>query len=122
MNIFNNAFYALAEKKQETPYLVEGDNEDDYEPALRITTEKSFDESSVIKAVRIRIKDNGTGIKKEILDKIFQPFFTTKPTGKGTGLGLSLSYDMIKAQGGDIIVSSEEGEGAEFIIELPMEE
>ncbi len=122
LNIFNNAFYAMAEKKQEMPYLIGADSDNDYEPALHITTEKCFDESAVIKAVRIKIKDNGTGIKKDILDKIFQPFFTTKPTGKGTGLGLSLSYDMIKAQGGDILVNSEEGEGTEFIIELPVKE
>jgi signal transduction histidine kinase len=65
------------------------------------------------------VKDNGNGIPKKILGKIFQPFFTTKPTGQGTGLGLSLSYDIIKAHGGEIKVESKEGEGSEFIIMLP---
>jgi two-component system, NtrC family, sensor kinase len=71
-------------------------------------------------AVEIRVKDNGNGIPKKALDKIFQPFFTTKPTGQGTGLGLSLSYDIVKAHGGEIKVKSEEGEGSEFMIHLPL--
>ena len=66
------------------------------------------------------MKDNGNGIPKSILDKIFQPFFTTKPTGQGTGLGLSLSYDIIKAHGGEIKVKTNEGEFAEFIVLLPL--
>ena len=70
--------------------------------------------------MEIRVKDNGNGIPQKVLDKIFQPFFTTKPTGQGTGLGLSLSYDIIKAHGGEIKVETKEGEGAEFIIQLPM--
>ncbi len=70
--------------------------------------------------VEIRIGDNGNGIPKDILDKIFQPFFTTKPTGEGTGLGLSLSYDIVtKVHGGEIKIESKEGEGAEFVITLP---
>jgi signal transduction histidine kinase len=69
--------------------------------------------------VEIRIEDNGNGIAKNIVDKIFQPFFTTKPTGQGTGLGLSLAYDIIKAHGGEIKVKTNEGEGSEFTIELP---
>jgi signal transduction histidine kinase len=68
--------------------------------------------------VEIRIKDNGPGIPSNIINKIFQPFFTTKPTGQGTGLGLSLSYDIIKAHGGEIKVETKEGEGADFIIIL----
>ena len=64
-------------------------------------------------------KDNGNGIPQKVVDKIFQPFFTTKPTGEGTGLGLSLSYDIIKAHGGEIKVETKEGEGSEFIIQLP---
>jgi signal transduction histidine kinase len=70
--------------------------------------------------VEIKVADNGNGISQKVLDKIFQPFFTTKPTGQGTGLGLSLSYDIItKGHGGDIKVETREGEGAEFIIQLP---
>ncbi len=69
--------------------------------------------------VEIRVKDNGNGIPQKVLDKIFQPFFTTKPTGQGTGLGLSLSYDIIKAHGGEIKVETTEGDGSEFIIQLP---
>jgi signal transduction histidine kinase len=69
--------------------------------------------------VLISVKDNGNGIPEKLLDKIFQPFFTTKPTGEGTGLGLSLSYDIIKAHGGELKVETKEGEGAEFIIYLP---
>ena len=66
----------------------------------------------------IVVKDNGNGIPQKVVDKIFQPFFTTKPTGQGTGLGLSLSYDIIKAHGGEIKVESKEGEGSEFIVQL----
>jgi two-component system NtrC family sensor kinase len=66
----------------------------------------------------ISIKDNGNGIPQNILDKIFQPFFTTKPAGQGTGLGLSLSYDIVKAHGGELKVQAQEGEGSEFIIQL----
>jgi two-component system, NtrC family, sensor kinase len=65
------------------------------------------------------VKDNGNGIPQKVVDKIFQPFFTTKPTGHGTGLGLSLSYDIVKAHGGEIKVETKEGEQVEFIIELP---
>ncbi len=68
----------------------------------------------------ITVKDNGNGIPQNIVDKIFQPFFTTKPTGQGTRLGLSLSYDIIKAHGGEIKVETKEGEGAEFVIQLPV--
>ena len=70
--------------------------------------------------VEIGVKDNGNGIPKKVLDKIFQPFFTTKPTGAGTGLGLSLSYDIVKAHGGEIQVQTKEGEYAMFIIQLPI--
>ena len=70
--------------------------------------------------IEIRVTDNGNGIPQKIVDKIFQPFFTTKPTGQGTGLGLSLSYDIIKAHGGQIKVETKEGEGSEFIIQLPV--
>ncbi len=69
--------------------------------------------------VVISVTDNGNGIPQKVLDKIFQPFFTSKPTGQGTGLGLSLSYDIVKAHGGEIKVETKEGEGSEFIIQLP---
>src|SRR6476469_3233885 len=69
--------------------------------------------------IEIKVSDNGTGIPQKVVDKIFQPFFTTKPTGQGTGLGLSLSYDIIKAHGGMIRVETREGEGSEFVLQLP---
>ena len=69
----------------------------------------------------LRVSDNGNGIPAKLLDKIFQPFFTTKPTGQGTGLGLSLAYDIIKAHGGEIKVETKEGEGSEFIVQLPIQ-
>ncbi|MFQ3174664.1 MAG: two-component system NtrC family sensor kinase [Flavobacterium sp.] len=70
--------------------------------------------------MEVSVKDNGNGIPKTALDKIFQPFFTTKPTGQGTGLGLSLSYDIVKAHGGELKVETKENEGSEFIIVLPI--
>ena len=70
--------------------------------------------------IEIAVKDNGNGIPKKVLDKIFQPFFTTKPTGQGTGLGLSLAYDIIKTHGGELKVDTEEGKGANFIISIPL--
>jgi two-component system, NtrC family, sensor kinase len=105
LNLINNAFYAVTEQKKQT-----GDN---YEPFVSVTTKKLNGE------VEIRVKDNGNGIPKKNLDKIFLPFFTTKPTGKGTGLGLSLAYDIVKAHGGELKVETKEGEGSEFIIQLP---
>lgn len=105
LNLITNAFYAVNEKKKTA---AEG-----YEPVVTISTKK------LPAAVEIRVKDNGTGIAKEIVDKIFQPFFTTKPTGQGTGLGLSLSYDIVKAHGGEIQVESGAGEGTTFSILLP---
>jgi len=84
-----------------------------YEPTVSVSTRKLGDK------IEIDIKDNGCGIPQKIVDKIFQPFFTTKPTGQGTGLGLSLSYDIIKAHGGEIKVSSREGEFTAFHIILP---
>ncbi len=85
-----------------------------YEPTVILTTAKHNGN------VEIKVKDNGIGIPQKILDKIFQPFFTTKPTGQGTGLGLSLAYDIVKAHGGEIKVQSKEGEGSEFIVQLPV--
>ena len=86
----------------------------DYEPTVSVSTNKLSDK------VEIRVKDNGNGIPGKVLDKIFQPFFTTKPTGQGTGLGLSLGYDIVKAHGGELKVETKEGEGSEFIIQLPI--
>ena len=106
LNLYNNAFYAVTEKKTQHP--------DGYEPTVSVTTKKIGDR------VEIRVKDNGNGIPPKVVDKIFQPFFTTKPTGQGTGLGLSLSYDIIKAHGGEITMNTVEGEFTEFTIQLPM--
>jgi two-component system, NtrC family, sensor kinase len=106
LNLYNNAFYAVTEKAKQQP--------NGYEPTISVTTKKLNNK------VEITVKDNGNGIPQKVIDKIFQPFFTTKPTGVGTGLGLSLSYDIIKAHGGEIKVSTKEGEGSEFIIQLPI--
>jgi|GEM_PF-1035965 len=105
LNLINNAFYAVTEKKKQ--------NEDGYEPVVTVSTKKQNAK------VEIKVTDNGTGIPQKNRDKIFQPFFTTKPTGQGTGLGLSLSYDIVKAHGGDLVVESTEGSGTSFRIILP---
>jgi signal transduction histidine kinase len=84
-----------------------------YEPTVTVTTKRMGDK------IEIMVADNGNGIPQNIIDKIFQPFFTTKPTGQGTGLGLSLSYDIIKAHGGELNVQTKEGEGSQFYIILP---
>ena len=104
INLFNNAFYAVSEKKKVA--------EDNYEPVVSVATKRVDDK------VEIHVKDNGTGIPQKVVDKIFQPFFTTKPTGQGTGLGLSLSYDVVKAHGGEIKVETKERDGSHFIIQL----
>jgi len=105
LNLYNNAFYAISEKKKQ--------HTESYEPTILMSTNKADNK------IEIRVVDNGNGIPQKILDKIFQPFFTTKPTGQGTGLGLSLSYDIVKAHGGEIKVESHEGEGTEFVVTLP---
>ncbi|MES1224177.1 MAG: HAMP domain-containing sensor histidine kinase, partial [Bacteroidota bacterium] len=105
LNLYNNAFYAVSEKEHLSPEGV-------YEPTVWVSTKKIGDK------VLISVKDNGNGIPQKIIDKIFQPFFTTKPTGQGTGLGLSLSYDIVKAHGGEIKVETKEGEGTKFIVYL----
>ena len=110
LNLITNAFYAVAEKKK-SPHPLKGGVE--YQPTVSVKTKKTGNR------VEIKVKDNGNGIPQQVLDKIFQPFFTTKPTGQGTGLGLSLSYDIVKAHGGEFRVNTKDGEGAEFIIELP---
>jgi signal transduction histidine kinase len=106
LNLITNAFYVVNERKQQKP--------ENYEPMVILSTRKSENK------VFISIKDNGNGIPQVILDKIFQPFFTTKPTGQGTGLGLSLSYDIVKAHGGELKVDTKEGDGTEFTIILPL--
>ena len=85
-----------------------------YEPTVDVSTKKEGNK------VFISVKDNGNGIPQKILDKIFQPFFTTKPTGQGTGLGLSLSYDIVKAHEGELKVETKEGDGTVFMIQLPV--
>ncbi len=105
LNLYNNSFYAVSEKMKSKGHS--------YEPTVSVSTKKVADKIS------ISVKDNGNGIPQNIIDKIFQPFFTTKPTGQGTGLGLSLSYDIVKAHGGEIKVETKEGEGTTFIIQLP---
>jgi signal transduction histidine kinase len=119
LNLYNNAFYAVAEKKPPSP---EGEHESPqtkYEPTVTVTT-RLIQPPSGGRAVEIKVIDNGGGIPQKVIDKIFQPFFTTKPTGQGTGLGLSLSYDIIKAHGGEIKVETKENKESKFIIELPL--
>ncbi len=109
LNLITNAFYAVDEKKKSASA---GYRDGNYEPTIFVTTRKEGDK------VLISVQDNGKGIPQNIMDKIFQPFFTTKPTGQGTGLGLSLAYDIVKAHGGNLTVSTEEGNGSTFKIEL----
>ena len=109
LNLINNAFYTVSEKaKSLMP------NAESYEPTVVVSTKNLGDK------VEVKVKDNGNGISEKIKDKIFQPFFTTKPTGQGTGLGLSLSYDIVKAHGGEIKVESANGAGTEFTVVLPV--
>ena len=103
-NICNNAFYAVMEKAKTSPL--------NYQPQVWTTTTKEQNKLNII------VRDNGPGIPEKYLDKIFQPFFTTKPTGTGIGLGLSMAYDIIKAHGGELRVNSTEGEFTEFIVTL----
>ena len=105
LNLYNNAFYAVSEKKKTA--------EAKYDPAVSVSTRRADNK------VMISVKDNGNGIPQKVIDKIFQPFFTTKPSGQGTGLGLSLSYDIVKAHGGTLKVNTQEGTYSEFVIELP---
>jgi signal transduction histidine kinase len=111
LNLITNAFYAITDKKKTTQVLMDGQL---YEPTVVLSTKK------IGAIVEIKVSDNGTGIPQKLMDKIFQPFFTTKPTGEGTGLGLSLCYDIIKAHGGDLKVENNEGDGAAFVIHLPL--
>ncbi len=105
MNLVNNAFYSINEKrKRSTP---------DFEGLVIVSTKSLNDH------IEISVQDSGMGIPLNVLDKIFQPFFTTKPAGQGTGLGLSLSYDIVKAHGGELKVNTTEGNGSEFVVYLP---
>ena len=106
LNLISNAFYAINEKNKTALQ--------DYKPFISVSTKTSADK------IELSVVDNGSGIPKNIIDKIFNPFFTTKPTGQGTGLGLSLSYDIVKAHGGELKVETKEGEGTTFIIQLPV--
>ena len=109
VNLFNNAFYAVSEKKKVAA--------EEYEPVVTVCTKR------VNSKVEIHVKDNGNGIPQKIVDKIFQPFFTTKPTGQGTGLGLSLAYDIItKGYGGELKLDTKQEEGSEFIIQIPIKD
>ncbi|MBK9013703.1 MAG: histidine kinase [Saprospiraceae bacterium] len=110
LNLITNAFYEVAEKKKQT--LASGQ---DYEPTVAVRTKRMGDK------LLFSVKDNGNGIPSSVLEKIFQPFFTTKPTGRGTGLGLSLAYDIVtKGHNGELKVETKEGEGTEFIVILPV--
>jgi signal transduction histidine kinase len=108
LNLINNAFYAVnARQKME--------QQGDYKPQVTISTRKEGNQ------LVIEVSDNGTGMTEQVKEKVFQPFFTTKPTGEGTGLGLSLSYDIVtKGHGGELRVETKEGMGTEFIIQLPI--
>jgi signal transduction histidine kinase len=112
LNLISNAFYAVTERKKL--------NQPDYEPTVWVSTAPLGHPNGGKKGVVIRVKDNGTGIPSQVLNKIFQPFFTTKPTGEGTGLGLSLAYDIVtKEHGGELLVETKENEGTTFIVQLP---
>jgi len=106
LNLINNAFYAVSERMKL--------HAASFKPQVLVSTKR------VDNKILISVKDNGNGIPQNIIDKIFQPFFTTKPTGHGTGLGLSLAYDIVKAHGGEIKVETKEGEGSEFVVQLPI--
>ncbi|HYJ63030.1 MAG TPA: ATP-binding protein [Parafilimonas sp.] len=115
LNLFNNAFYAVNEKKKNLSDIKDLTVSERYHPIVSVQTKK------INGAIEITVKDNGNGIPQNIIDKIFQPFFTTKPTGEGTGLGLSLAYDIItKEHNGTIRAESKEGEGTTFTITIPL--
>jgi signal transduction histidine kinase len=113
LNLFNNAFYAVSERSKDLSGFKNLTGLDAYKSLVSVQTKKENDKIEIV------VTDNGNGIPLNIIDKIFQPFFTTKPTGQGTGLGLSLAYDTIKAHGGEIKVESKQNEETSFIIQLP---
>jgi signal transduction histidine kinase len=107
LNLFSNGFYAVTRRARDRP-------DSEYMPTLKVATRSAGD------AVEVYVRDNGIGIPEELKDKLFQPFFTTKPTGEGTGLGLSISYDIVTQQhGGSITVDSKVDEYSQFTIRLP---
>jgi len=112
LNLIINAFYACTERSRSVVDEKKKSGMATFDPMVKVSTKKLGD------TIEIKVKDNGNGIPEKVLDKIFQPFFTTKPTGQGTGLGLSLSYDIVKAHGGDLRVETKEGQGTEFKIIL----
>jgi signal transduction histidine kinase len=137
LNLFNNAFYAVQEKSKTAapgyePMVTVSVGIPEGDPGLRPKGHQTANNPEsgmrntqsanelMSKSVIIRVADNGPGIPESIKEKIFQPFFTTKPTGQGTGLGLSLSYDIVKAHGGTLEVSSAEGEGTLFTVRFPV--
>ena len=126
LNLINNAFFAVSEKaaRHSDPERSEGEESGasgiEYKPEVTVSTKKPASPAGGHEnSIEISVKDNGDGVPEQVRDKIFQPFFTTKPTGSGTGLGLSLSYDIVKAHGGDISVESETNEGSMFKIIIP---
>ncbi|MFK5880351.1 MAG: ATP-binding protein, partial [Flavobacteriaceae bacterium] len=115
LNLINNAFYACAERSRSTSEQSRSTEDKDFKPLVIVSTKKLKDQ------VLISVEDNGPGIPKDIKEKIFQPFFTTKPTGKGTGLGLSLAYDIItQGHGGAIELDTTPGKGTKFSIYIPL--
>jgi hypothetical protein len=123
INVINNAFYAVTEKKKapapRSEFGAGSKGGQEYEPTVSIAT-KRINSPLGVGGIEVRVTDNGNGIPQKIIDKIFQPFFTTKPTGKGTGLGLSLAYDIVtKGHDGTLEVLSTDGSGSTFIISLP---
>jgi signal transduction histidine kinase len=121
LNLINNAFYAVNERSKKSNLLSIDVNSPEartesvaYVPKITVSTK------NLGHTIEITVKDNGSGIPNAIKDKIFQPFFTTKPTGQGTGLGLSLSYDIVKAHGGALTVESAVDKGTEFKIQIPV--
>jgi signal transduction histidine kinase len=107
LNLFGNGFYAIGKRRK-------ADRQAGFRPTLKVSTR------DLGQAVEVRVRDNGTGIALDVREKLFQPFFTTKPTGEGTGLGLSISYDIVTQQhGGTIEVESEPGRFTEFTVRLP---
>ena len=113
LNLYNNAFYAVHDKQKKNESSMAQESAE-YVPQVTVSTKKNEN------YVEITVKDNGPGIPKKIIEKIFHPFFTTKPTGQGTGLGLSLSYDIVKAHGGELSVETSEGKGSVFNIQIPI--
>jgi signal transduction histidine kinase len=112
LNLINNAFYAVNQRKAQLKK--DGDSKESFKPTVEVSTQKLGNN------IQIKVKDNGIGMSDATKQKIFQPFFTTKPTGQGTGLGMSLSYDIIKAHAGEINVHSEQGVGTEISIKFPI--